>query len=384
MKVIPVYLPQFHQIPENDEWWGEGFTEWTNVKKAKPLFEGHYQPRVPLNNNYYNLSEVEALRWQCKIAKENGIYGFCFYHYWFNGHLLLEKPMELLLQHPEIDINYCISWANESWTNGWVSNSNKILIDHNFQDEQDWVDHFNYLLPFFKDSRYIIEDGKPLLTIYVPHQISTLKRMLALWNKMAIDNGFKGLKFMYQNVRSHIDKGMDKSLFDYGIEFQPQFTQIMQASKSMKKLLIWAPRISKWIQKNLGVHLRLFNRKDQIAISDYDEIWTKIIEHQPHTNNMIPSAFVDWDNTARKNMRGSVILGSTPEKFKSYFKQLVVKAREVYETDKVFVFAWNEWAEGGYLEPDEKYGYAYLNSIKEVLIELEEIEEEVKLVNETY
>lgn len=158
IKVIPVYLPQFHTIPENDEWWGKGFTEWVNVKGAKPLFEGHKQPRIPLNKNYYNLSNVETLKWQCRIAKEYGIYGFCMYHYWFNGKVLLHKPMEILLAHPEIDINYCISWANGEWRDTWKCKdvkSTKVLIYDDYNNEKLWVDHFNYMLPFFKDNRYM-------------------------------------------------------------------------------------------------------------------------------------------------------------------------------------------------------------------------------------
>ena len=156
MKIIPVYLPQYHTIPENDRWWGKGFTEWTNLKAAKPLFEGHYQPRIPLNNNYYDLSDIDTLKWQCRIAREHGIYGFAMYHYWFNGHLLLEKPMEMLLAHPQIDINYCICWANHDWSDGWKAKKGKAktLITHDFNDEQDWVEHFNYMLKFFKDCRY--------------------------------------------------------------------------------------------------------------------------------------------------------------------------------------------------------------------------------------
>ena len=158
MKVIPLYLPQFHQIPENDEWWGEGFTEWTNVKKAKSLFEGHYQPRIPLNKNYYDLSQVDALRWQCKIAKEHGIYGFCFYHYWFNSKLLLEKPMEMLLAHPEIDINYCISWANHDWNDGWKASSGKekVLIGHDFDDENDLFVNLILIFSLFKTFNIVL------------------------------------------------------------------------------------------------------------------------------------------------------------------------------------------------------------------------------------
>lgn len=373
MKIIPMYLPQFHQIPENDEWWGKGFTEWTNMKKAKPLFEGHYQPRIPLNGNYYDLSEVETIKWQAKIAKENGIYGFCFYHYWFNGHLLLEKPMELLLENKDIDINYCISWANENWTNAWVSKDNKILIGHDFDDEKDWVEHFNYLLQFFKDSRYMIEENKPLLVIYVPHHINKLEKMLNLWNNMAKDNGFDGLKFIYQNAKSHLDKSMDKNLFDNGIEFQPGFTNLCSINRKKQLYYILMPKISAWLQKNLGLHLGKLNNKNKVTIRDYDEIWEKTLERLPDRENMIPTAFVDWDNTPRRQERGEVFIGANPQKFKSYLKRLIHKTRNIYKTDKIFIFAWNEWAEGGYLEPDEKYEYGYLNAIKEALEETKEV-----------
>lgn len=378
MKIIPMYLPQFHSIPENDAWWGEGFTEWTNMKKAKSLFAGHYQPRIPLNNNYYNLSNIETIKWQCNLAKEYGIYGFCFYHYWFNGHKLLEKPMELFLADKSIDFKFCISWANENWTNGWVSENNKILIGHNFDDENDWTAHFNYLLPFLKDPRYICEDGKPLFVIYVPHHIRKLPKMLALWNQMAINEGLKGLKFIYQNVRSHLDQKMDKSLFDYGIEFQPGYTLSKSIMKpSHRKAMIWGPKISSFLQKFFGIHLGTLLmriKKNNLSIVDYDEVWRKTLELHPDNDKMVPSAFIDWDNTPRRGEKGRVFIGASPEKFKTYFKQMVLNTRNIYKKDMLFVFAWNEWAEGGYLEPDQKFGYGYLSAIKEVVQETNELE----------
>lgn len=364
MKLIPFYLPQFHQIPENDKWWGVGFTEWTNVKKAKPLFDGHYQPRIPLNSFYYDLSKIDTLRWQCKIANDYGIYGFCFYHYWFNGNKLLEKPMELLLENKDIEINYCISWANESWTNAWVSDDNKILIGHDFDDENDWIEHFKYLLKFFKDERYIKENNMPLLTIYVPHHIKKLNKMLSLWNNLAIENGFDGIKFLYQNVKSHIDKTMDKSLFSYGMEFEPGYSSLVNASKSKQLLHVLAPKISSWLQSKFRIHLGLFNRQKKVKIRSYDNAWSNILNRKPSQENMIPTAFVGWDNTPRRGERGEVYLGSSPKKFKSYLSELIKKARKDYKTDKIFIFAWNEWAEGGYLEPDERYKYEYLEAIK--------------------
>lgn len=371
MKVIPLYLPQFHTIPENNEWWGKGFTEWTNVKGAKPLFEGHNQPRVPLNENYYDLSDVETLKWQCKIAKEHGIYGFCMYHYWFNGKLLLEKPMEMLLAHPEIDIKYCISWANHDWTDGWKASDRapKILIAHNFDDEKDWVEHFNYMLPFFKDPRYMSEDNKPLMVIYIPNLIRKLDKMLALWTKMAQDAGFNGLTYIYQSAASSFDNSWNHKLFKYGVEMHPGYVN-MYFKKSNSGLFPKLIRYSHEIKRLLGIRrsLMIERKKTDVTKCDYDETWKNILKIRPRKDrNMIPCAFTDWDNTPRHNMRGSVYIGATPDKFKNYFAQLVENTKKYYDTDMIFVFAWNEWAEGGYLEPDTKNGWGYLKAIKEVI-----------------
>ena len=372
MKIIPLYLPQFHTIPENDEWWGKGFTEWVNVRDAKPLFEGHNQPRVPLNNNYYDLSDIETLKWQCRIAKEYGIYGFCMYHYWFNGHLLLEKPMEMLLAHPEIDIKYCVSWANHDWTDAWKASNRqpKVLIAHNFDDEKDWVDHFNYLLPFFKDPRYMIENNKPLMVIYIPNIIRKLKKMLDVWSQMARDNGFDGLTFIYQSAASSFDNSWDHSLFDYGVEMNPGYVGLANRQKNSS----FFPKLMKYsheIKRFLHIRRSLLPQKKitEVSKADYDYTWQRILELRPISNapKMIPCAFTDWDNTPRHKERGYLFQGVSPDKFKSYFKQLIDNTKKYYDTDMIFVFAWNEWAEGGYLEPDEKNGFAFLEAIKECI-----------------
>lgn len=374
MKIIPLYLPQFHTIPENDEWWGKGFTEWVNVREAKPLFEGHNQPRVPLNNNYYDLSDIETLKWQCRIAKEYGIYGFCMYHYWFNGHLLLEKPMEMLLAYPEIDIKYCISWANHDWTDAWKASNRqpKVLIAHNFDDEKDWVDHFNYLLPFFKDPRYMTENNKPLIVIYIPNIIRKLKKMLDVWSQMARDNGFDGLTFIYQSAASSFDNSWDHSLFDYGVEMNPGYVGLANRQKNSS----FFPKLMKYsheIKRFLHIRRSLLPQKKitEVSKADYDYTWQRILELRPISNapKMIPCAFTDWDNTPRHKERGYLYQGVSPDKFKSYFKQLIDNTKNFYDTDMIFVFAWNEWAEGGYLEPDEKNGFAFLEAIKECLSE---------------
>lgn len=370
IKVIPLYLPQFHTIPENDEWWGKGFTEWVNVKGAKPLFEGHNQPRVPLNENYYDLSDVETLKWQCKIAKEHGIYGFCMYHYWFSGKLLLEKPMEMLLAHPEIDIKYCISWANHDWTDAWKASDRapRVLIAHNFNDEQDWVNHFNYMLPFFKDTRYMREDNKPIMVIYVPNLIKKLDKMLALWTQMAIDAGLEGLTYIYQSASSSFDNSWNHSLFKYGVEMHPGYVN-MYFNQSNKGIFPKLMKYSREIKRLLGIRRSLLieKKKTEVTRCDYDETWHNILKIRPGKRNMIPCAFVDWDNTPRHNIRGSVYEGATPEKFKKYFSKLIENTKKYYNTDMIFVFAWNEWAEGGYLEPDTKNGWGYLEAINNVI-----------------
>lgn len=373
IKVIPVYLPQFHSIPENDEWWGKGFTEWVNVKAAKPLFEGHNQPRVPLNKNYYDLSEIETLKWQCKIAREHGIYGFAMYHYWFNGHKLLERPMEMLRDHPEIDINYMISWANHDWNDSWKATAGNVrtLIAHDFDDEGDWVNHFNYMLTFFKDSRYIKEDGMPLLIIYVPQLIGKLNKMLDLWTELAKKAGFPGIKYIYQSVTACMDKSWNRSRFSYGIQFHPGYVQYITGSAFKR---VWFTKVVKYSRKIkglLGIKRGLSVNLDKgVKKVSYDEDWQKVLSLKPDRPNMLPSAMVDWDNTPRRKSSGWCYVGQSAEKFKRYFRVLLDKVKQEYKTDKIFVFAWNEWAEGGYLEPDEKNGYAYLDAIKESLEEV--------------
>lgn len=376
IKVIPLYLPQFHTIPENDQWWGRGFTEWVNVKDARRLFDGHRQPRVPLGRNYYDLSDVETLRWQCKIARDHGIYGFCMYHYWFNGHLLLQKPMEMLLANPDIDINYCISWANHDWTDGWKASDRapRILISHDFNDEVDWVAHFNYMLPFFKDPRYMREDGKPLMVIYIPNLISKLNRMLDLWTKMAREAGLPGLTYIYQSAASSFDGTWDRSRFAYGVEMNPGYCTSMFSTRRNNTFFPKLMKYTRALKHTLGIRRSLMPSRKPAAVGrgDYDTMWARILrldgtsKSTPHLK-MIPCAVTDWDNTPRHGIRGWCLDGVSPEKFAVYFKQMVERTKTVYHTDMIFVFAWNEWAEGGYLEPDAENGYKMLEAIRRAL-----------------
>ena len=260
MKIIALYLPQYHDIPENDKWWGKGFTEWVNVKKAKPLYEGHYQPHVPLNNNYYNLLDDDVKIWQADLAKKYGVYGFCYYHYWFNGKMLLEQPMEQMLKNEKIDLPFCICWANEPWTRAWVGET-ETLIAQQYGYEKEWKEHFDYLLPFFKDNRYIKEDNKPLFVIYRPEVIGVLKDMLNYWNELAIDNGFSGMKYAFQTLSMDVAKDPNKALFDYDIEFQPTYAyQDLYADKyvTLRKI---KGKMSRFFEKNLeSIHYDLLRK----------------------------------------------------------------------------------------------------------------------------
>lgn len=365
MKIIAFYLPQFHEIPENNEWWGEGFTEWMNVKKAQPLYNGHKQPRVPLNNNYYNLLDPNVLRWQTSIAQENGIYGFCFYHYWFNGHMLLEKPVDMFLEDKQNRFPYCICWANEHWTNAWTSGENKVLIEQNYGGKTEWIEHYKYLRNHFMDSRYIKNNNKPLFVVYRPEIIPCVKEMLATWNECAIEDGFSGIEYAYQNVAYDLNNPEEGSFFDYDIEYQPGYARTFMKSK-VPTLLRRVYRKIVEISYKLHVNLKQPNTLKRYS---YEDVWEFIINTPPISDKSVACGFVNWDNTPRRGNRGVAFDGFTPELFQHYMHELILKSKNVYKKDYMFLFAWNEWAEGGYLEPDEEYGYGALHAIKNALIE---------------
>lgn len=344
MKQIAFYLPQFHTIPENDEWWGEGFTEWTNVKKSKPLFKGHNQPEVPIQG-YYDLSNVTEMVKQAKMAKKYGLYGFCYYHYWFEGKLLLEKPLEQMLVTPEVDIPFCLCWANETWSRTWDGSEKEVLIAQNYNEDDEMLKkHFDYFLRFFKDPRYITDGDKPILIIYKPHLIENIDHVVDYWNMLAIANGFDGISFGYQHHSAFSFPEKTKG-FDFGIEFEPWFTidqeDMLQQNFSHK------------------VYRKLLKKP---FILDYDAIWKKILARTPNEKTM-PGAFVSWDNSPRMGCRGTVVFEAKPAKFEMYYKMQIERAKTIYHSDYIFINAWNEWAEGAHLEPDEKNGYGYLEAL---------------------
>lgn len=374
MRVIAFYLPQFHEIHENNEWWGKGFTEWVNVKKAKPLYDGHVQPRIPLDNNYYDLTDNNAQIWQANLAKQYGVYGFAYYHYWFNGKLLLEKPAENMLNDPKIDIPFCFSWANEPWTNAWVSqNNSKIILQQKYGSEKEWKKHFDYLLPFFKDKRYIKNDGKPLFIIYRADIIPSLNDMIDHFQEYAKTVGFPGIDFSYQHLAKAKEKMDDDSRFTYNIHFEPIYAEFELSNNKYKLLRELKRKIADLFEHHTNINARSLTLNKGLKKFDYDQVWKSILARCPLSEKCVPGAYVDWDNTPRKGENGKVHVGSSPDKFKHYFSKQIWRTKNIYHKDMIFIYAWNEWAEGGYLEPDTRFEYKYLEAIKQALEENNEL-----------
>lgn len=385
MKIIAFYLPQFHVIPENENWWGKDFTEWTNVKNAKPIYKGHRQPKIPLNHNYYDLLNDDVKKWQSNLAKEYGVYGFCYYHYWFNGHMLLEKPMEQMLENKSISLPFCISWANEAWTKAWVGDEKKILIPQTYGKEKEWEEHFYYLLQFFKDSRYIKVDGKPLIIIYRPEVINCLEDMVSFWRKLAGDKGLPGLYIVSQSVdQDFINSNLGKCL-DAFIEFQPSLarTDLSNQNKRFMVLKTIRREIAKVVEKKIGIDLlrygqNVFSKLNNLSLISYDDAWDAILKRKPTNTNSYPGAFVKWDNSPRHGNKARIYVGESPEKFKNYLTIQIRRTREIYHKDMLFMYAWNEWAEGGYLEPDIDDEYSYLKALKDALKDCNELPQNCK------
>lgn len=374
IKTIAFYLPQYHAIPENDKAWGDGFTEWTNVRKAKPLFDGHYQPRIPLNNNYYNLLDTSVMEEQGKLAQKYGVYGFCYYHYWFkNGKKLLEKPLEAMLQNPNVTIPYCLCWANENWTKKWDGGNKELIAEQDYGTEEDWEKHLQYFLDFFRDPRYITCNGRPVLLIYRPTEIPCVQQMLQYWDRRAKELGFPGVCFVVQNGSAYFNPKFEMGQFSYQVKFEPFFADTLKGKSNWgqkKKVfaLLRKLHLLEFVHgrymKHKGSSSQTSEKKEQVVF-DYDVIWENILKENTD-KYLLEGACVDWDNTPRTNT-GYRVAGATPEKFGHYYSELISKIRKHNEMPVVFVNAWNEWGEGAYLEPDEKYGYSYLEELKKAL-----------------
>ena len=295
------------------------------------------------------------------LAKKYGIYGFAYYHYWFEGEMLLEKPAEIMLQHPEVDMPFCFSWANHTWSRVWADKTNNILKLQKYGDEKDWKCHFDYLLPFFKDKRYIKENGRPVMIIYNPLGVKEFPEMMKMWQQWAKESGLPGIFFLHQQNEFNHNKEFGGNSFEGGIEFQPNRAVVEYIRKSLTfKLEALGSRIA----DKIPVLVNKYTMKHY----SYDDIWKIILKQQPKGNDWYPGAFADWDNTPRRKNKGVFCDGTSPEKFEYYLTQQIKRARDIYHKDYLFMFAWNEWGESGYLEPDTKNGYKMLEAVRKALI----------------
>jgi lipopolysaccharide biosynthesis protein len=342
IKPVAFYLPQFHPFPENDKWWGKGFTEWTNVTKARPNFSGHYQPHLPIHLGYYDLRVPEIMEEQAALAKNYGIYGFNFYFYWFNGKTLMEKPLIEMRSNTKVDINYCLTWANENWTRRWDGQENDILIAQNYSIE-DAKKFINHIIPYFKDERYIKIDDKPLLCIYRPKLIPDLKSILNIFRDSAIKAGFSDLYLVC--IRSFDNDDPRVSGFDAAAQFPP----------------LYIPA------KNITSSYEFINKSYQGSLYDYDDIASNGYKEAEPDYKLFRSVMMGWDNTARRQNNSHAFPNYSLDTFSKWQSAIYNNLfyNDKYSNDEkiVFVNAWNEWAEGTHLEPDVKYGYAQLNSV---------------------
>lgn len=347
IKMIPFYLPQYHEIPENNEWWGEGFTEWTNVKKATPLYEGHYQPHVPADLGYYNLVEEEDINEkQIKLARENDIFGFCYYYYWFDGKRLLEKPLNILLENKELDFPFCICWANESWSRRWDGQEKELLMQQ-IHDEDSDKRFIEEIIPMLKDKRYIcIEDEVPIILIYRAELFPNLKNTILSWKEKCRENGIKDLHVCM--VQSFGQQDPEVYGCDSAVEFPPHGIYASEISGQIKGL----------------------NQEFNGNIYDYKEVVERTLQKRNSAEyTWFRGAMLSWDNTARRKVSSNIFYNSSPEEYEKWLIGLVDYTRKFNseENQLIFINAWNEWAEGTHLEPDQKYGHAYLKATQRAL-----------------
>jgi len=350
-RVIAIHLPQFYPFPENDEWWGKGFTEWRNVTKCKPRFKGHYQPHLPNDLGYYDLRLKECRLEQQQMAREYGVDGFCYYHYWFNGHLLMEKPVEGHLADKDETFPFMLCWANENWHRNWAGNYNESLIEQHYSKEDD-IAHFNYLLPFFKDSRYIKIDGKPVFALYRIDVIPNVTEMCETFHECARKEGFE----LYICKVQHLNKcGLPKGL-DASIDFPPFNMSERMNSWRTHPIESFSRRI---LGKTYGNSI--YSYKDYVE----DKIKTGFFTEYKQFPSIMPS----WDNACRRvGQPFTAFKNSTPQLFGQWAENVLSTFIPFSQDENlVFVNAWNEWAEGNHLEPDLKWGRGYLEALKKAV-----------------
>jgi lipopolysaccharide biosynthesis protein len=355
IRSIALYLPQFHPIPENDEWWGRGFTEWRNVAKAKPLFPGHYQPHLPADLGFYDLRLPEAREAQADLAREYGVHGFCYYHYWFNGRRILERPFNEVLESGKPDFPFCLCWANENWTRVWDGGERNVLLEQHYNHEDDQA-HIRSLIPAFKDPRYVRVNGKPLFLVYRTELLPDPKRTAEIWRNEAI---IAGVGDLYLVRVESFARGIDPSSigFDASVEFAPD-------GHDMGK---WKYRdgLPGFLSRK-GIIPRAFAENKVVS---YPVLARGMMYRPPASFKRFRCATPMWDNSARRKAEARIVIDSTPALYENWLRTITAKTRTQFNGDErlVFINAWNEWAEGNHLEPDLKWGRAYLEATRRAL-----------------
>lgn len=347
-RVIAFYLPQFYPTLENDKWWGKGFTEWTNVGKAKPLFRGHYQPKVPADLGYYDLRVEETRLMQAEMAQKAGIEGFCYWHYWFAGKRLLNEVFDEVLASGKPDFPFCLCWANHSWfAKTWRTDvQDKLLIEQTYPGQQDYIDHFYALLPAFKDHRYIKVEDKPIFGLYAPLDIENVGDFMCLWNRLAQKEGLKGIYFWGYSMNPKLagdilNHGFDNVVIDFIKDVFYKRSILEKVGGKMRNLFFNCPRYV-----NYSTYVDVF-------LSQYKK-----------NANYFPCILPNFDHSPRSGRQALILADSTPDKWDYLFGNVLKILSEKKKKDNlVFIKAWNEWAEGNYLEPDLKYGTEYLDVI---------------------
>jgi hypothetical protein len=357
IRSIALYLPQFHPIPENDEWWGKGFTEWTNVVKAKPLYKDHFQPRLPADLGFYDLRVSESREAQAKLAREYGIYGFCYWHYWFAGRRIIERPFIEMIRSGKPDFPFCISWANQTWSGTWHGLSNKkILLEQTYPGKKNHEDHFYALLEAFHDKRYIEVAGKKLVFVFRPMDIPDPLEFTSLWQELAIKENLNGFHFVGMQMSADWDPAAHG--YNASVELGPLLHKIVDASNLNKVT-------HRFLQKDIDdLKKKYFGIPKIVSYKNYADQYPdhEIADHE------YPMIYPGWDNTPRSGVDGWLFENSTPDLFKKLcLKAFAATENKTAEEKIVILKSWNEWAEGNYLEPDRKFGHQYLAAFKDAM-----------------
>ena len=355
IRPLAFYLPQFHPIPENDAWWGKGFTEWRNVVKTKPLFKDHYQPHLPADLGFYDLRLIEVMEEQAALAKDHGIYGFIYYHYWFNGKQVLDFPVKNMIANKKPDFPFMLCWANENWSRNWDGGFDKLLLHQEYSAADD-REHMEYLCKnIFSDSRYIKIDNKPVFAVYRPELFPAGAGTAQLWNEVCLKAGFSGIYLLkVESVSNRIHP--NEIGFDAAVEFQPDWTNIPS-------------RVSIDFREKLLHKLSIkTSPKYNNKIFEYSKLVEKGIQKKTADYKRYPGITPMWDNTPRRNRDAVIFKNSSPELYGKWLSHIVNNFRP-FSADENFIFinAWNEWAEGNHLEPCQKWGKQYLEITQKVL-----------------